>query len=76
IVLNQVIEHVPDPLAILAALRDRLNRGGRVVLAFPNTVSFHRKLWKERWINWHIPYHQNHFNRPDTLDIITRFSSK
>ncbi|MGO4133798.1 class I SAM-dependent methyltransferase [Rhizobium brockwellii] len=63
IVLNQVIEHVPDPLAMLAALKDRLTRGGRVVLAFPNTGSFHRKLWKERWINWHIPYHQNHFNR-------------
>jgi 2-polyprenyl-3-methyl-5-hydroxy-6-metoxy-1,4-benzoquinol methylase len=63
IVLNQVIEHVPDPRAMLGALKDRLTKGGRVILAFPNTGSLHRKLWKGRWINWHIPYHQNHFNR-------------
>ena len=63
IVLNQVIEHVPDPKALLAAVRTRLAPGGRVILAFPNNASFHRKVWKERWINWHIPYHQSHFNK-------------
>ena len=63
IVLNQVIEHVPDPRAMLEAVRARLAPGGRVALAFPNPGSFYRHLWKDRWINWHIPYHQNHFNR-------------
>lgn len=63
IVLNQVIEHVPDPRAMLEEIHKRLAPGGRVILAFPNSGSIHRKLWKDRWINWHIPYHQNHFNR-------------
>ncbi len=63
IVLNQVIEHVPDPKAMLTAVKSRLAPGGRVALAFPNNGSFHRKMWKERWINWHIPYHQTHFNK-------------
>jgi SAM-dependent methyltransferase len=63
IVLNQVIEHVPDPRTMLIEIRKRLAPGGRVALAFPNTGSIHRRIWKERWINWHIPYHQNHFNR-------------
>lgn len=72
IVLNQVIEHVPDPAAMLAALRDRLTANGRVVLAFPNVDSIHRTIWKLRWINWHIPYHQNHFNRSSFTRLAQR----
>ncbi len=63
IVLNQVIEHVPDPAAMLQAVKARLAPGGRVVMAFPNAGSIHRRVWKDKWINWHVPYHQNHFNR-------------
>lgn len=62
IVLNQVIEHVPDPLALLVALKDRLADGGRVVLSFPNTASRQAARSGARWINWHVPYHQHHFN--------------
>jgi SAM-dependent methyltransferase len=71
IVLNQVIEHVPDPRAMLLAVRHRLAPGGRVALAFPNTGSFNRKVWKIRWINWHIPYHQNHFNSSSFVRLAT-----
>lgn len=63
IVLNQVIEHVPDPRALLLAVKARLNPGGRVVLSFPNTDSVQASRSGKRWINWHVPYHQHHFNR-------------
>jgi 2-polyprenyl-3-methyl-5-hydroxy-6-metoxy-1,4-benzoquinol methylase len=63
IVLNQVIEHVPSPEALLHTIKGRLNPGGRVVLSFPNAGSWQRKLSGSRWINWHVPYHQHHFNR-------------
>jgi 2-polyprenyl-3-methyl-5-hydroxy-6-metoxy-1,4-benzoquinol methylase len=64
IVLNQVIEHVPDPLALLRALKTRLNpNDGMVILSFPNTDSLVAARSKERWINWHVPFHQHHFNR-------------
>jgi 2-polyprenyl-3-methyl-5-hydroxy-6-metoxy-1,4-benzoquinol methylase len=63
IVLNQVIEHVPDPEALLRKVKQRLNPGGRVVLSFPNAASWQRRLTGRRWINWHVPYHQHHFNR-------------
>ncbi|MGO7208680.1 class I SAM-dependent methyltransferase, partial [Rhizobium ruizarguesonis] len=83
IVLNQVLEHVPDPSAMLQAVRERLTPQGRVIMAFPNTGSFHHKIWKDRWINWHIPYHQNHFNRPeirrnrsDVFDLVTKLAGE
>lgn len=63
IVLNQVIEHVPNPQALLETLRERLKPGGRVILSFPNTASLQAAKSGIRWINWHVPYHQHHFNR-------------
>lgn len=63
ITLNQVIEHVPDPAALLRVVLDRLEPGGRIVLSFPNVSSWQRRLSGSRWINWHVPYHQHHFNR-------------
>lgn len=63
VVLNQVIEHVPDPGLTLDRLRSRLRRGGRIVLVFPNAESFWRRLSGDRWINWHVPYHLHHFRR-------------
>ncbi len=63
IVLNQVIEHVPDPVALLQLIRGRLRPGGKIVLAFPNASSFYKTLFGRRWVNWHIPYHLHHYNR-------------
>jgi SAM-dependent methyltransferase len=63
VVLNQVIEHLPDPDKALQLLRERLAPGGRIVLVFPNVGSLWRRLCGLRWINWHIPYHLHHFDR-------------
>lgn len=63
IVLNQVIEHIPDPLVLLKILRKRLTSNGSIVLSFPNSASLNARLSGRRWINWHVPYHQHHFNR-------------
>ncbi|MDR7306028.1 class I SAM-dependent methyltransferase [Rhodoferax saidenbachensis] len=63
IVMNQVIEHLPDPDLTLQTLRERLMPNGRMVLVFPNTASLWRRLSGSRWINWHIPYHLHHFDR-------------
>jgi 2-polyprenyl-3-methyl-5-hydroxy-6-metoxy-1,4-benzoquinol methylase len=62
IILNQVIEHVPDPLALLEQVREYLAIDGRLILSFPNVNSLARRLTSSRWINWHVPYHQHHFN--------------
>jgi SAM-dependent methyltransferase len=61
IVLNQVIEHIPDPGAALERIRSRLAPGGRVMMVLPNRNSLWCRISGERWINWHIPYHLHHF---------------
>lgn len=62
IVMNQVVEHLPDPDEGLCMLSERLTPSGRMVLVFPNTASLWRRLSGSRWINWHIPYHLHHFD--------------
>ncbi len=63
IVMNQVIEHLPDPDQALRQLAQRLAPEGRLFLVMPNTESIWKRLSGTRWINWHIPYHQHHFNQ-------------
>lgn len=72
IILNQVIEHIPEPDKALLEIGDRLAPGGRVVLVFPNIGSLWRRLSGSRWINWHVPYHQHHF----TLATFTRMAQR
>ncbi len=62
IILNQVIEHIPEPGEILHAVKKFLKPGGRLTITFPNRRSFWCLLFGKKWINWHIPYHQHHFN--------------
>ncbi len=62
VVLNQVIEHIPEPGLALEVIVDRLAPGGRIILVFPNRSSFYSRIFGSRWINWHIPYHLHHFN--------------
>lgn len=62
IILNQVIEHLPDPSATLSKLEKFLKPGGRMALSFPNARSIYARAFGRKWINWHIPYHLHHFN--------------
>ncbi|WP_298258693.1 class I SAM-dependent methyltransferase [Bradyrhizobium sp.] len=63
IVLNQVIEHVPDPIALLKLVRSRLRPQGKVILGTPNSGSLNKMISGRKWLNWHIPYHLHHYNK-------------
>lgn len=43
IVLGHVLEHVEDPVAVMASARSFLAPGGRVLMAVPNARSLHRQ---------------------------------
>src|SRR5262249_737474 len=56
IVLQQVIEHVPDPRRMIERLRALLVPGGAVVIETPNTRSWDHRLFSKRyWGGYHIP---------------------
>lgn len=57
LILNQLIEHVADPVGLLASLRGRLVAGGRLYLSTPNLDSAWRKCYGPTWAHWHFPFH-------------------
>jgi SAM-dependent methyltransferase len=60
IVLQQVIEHVHEPRAVVARLRDALRPGGRLVLETPNLGSWDHALFRRGyWEGYHPPRHFN-----------------
>jgi len=63
VTLNQVIEHVPDPLKLLVALKAKLKDDGKLMLSCPNVNALSRLLTSKKWLHWHVPYHINHFSR-------------
>jgi SAM-dependent methyltransferase len=63
VTLDQVIEHVTDPVETLHGISRILKPGGTAILGTPNAGGWGAKLFGRRWINWHVPYHLQHFSK-------------
>ncbi len=61
VTLDQVIEHTVDPVETLRGVERVLKPGGAVVLSMPNSNGWGARLFGNRWIHWHAPYHIQHF---------------
>lgn len=61
--LFHVLEHLEEPQAVLAHLRERiLVPGGHVIIQVPNYGSVERRLFGSRWFGLDAPRHLWHFN--------------
>lgn len=69
IIANQLIEHVTDLDAFFTNIHRALKPNGKIILSTPNGNSLYRRLCGRKWINWHIPYHQQIFT-PNSLCLI------
>lgn len=62
ITMDQVLEHLPKPQAVLRAAHRLLRPGGRLIVTTPNGQALLRKLLGQRWAQWHAPYHLHIFS--------------
>lgn len=62
VTMDQVIEHVQNPIETLKGISKILKNNGTLILGFPNANGWGAKLFGKRWINWHTPYHLNFFS--------------
>lgn len=60
------LEHLPDPVGTLAALRQRVRPGGALVVEVPDYDALTRRLHREHWSGWSTPRHLTTFTA-DTL---------
>lgn len=63
VTMDQVIEHVTDPLLTLRSVARILKPGGTAILSTPNAGGWGARVFGRRWINWHAPYHVQFFSR-------------
>lgn len=62
VTMDQVIEHMTDPLKTMRGIAKVLKPGGMAIVSTPNASGWGAKLFGRRWINWHAPYHIQHFS--------------
>jgi len=74
VLLIQTIEHLADPVGTLAAVRELLRPGGRLVIVTDNADSLDFRLFGGRhWGGYHFPRHWNLFTRT-TLRLLAEKS--
>jgi hypothetical protein len=72
IAMNHVIEHLPDPLAVLRALAAKLVAGGLFEGQTPAAGSLEQRLLGSRWSGYHAPRHTVVFSRPGLVRLFER----
>ena len=45
-----------------------------IIISIPNVNSFWRFFFKEKWINWHVPYHLHHFKEKNFMRMLDKCS--
>jgi 2-polyprenyl-3-methyl-5-hydroxy-6-metoxy-1,4-benzoquinol methylase len=62
VTLDQVLEHVQNPVEVLQGVAQILKPGGMAILSVPNAHGWGARLFRRRWINWHVPYHMQFYS--------------
>lgn len=73
VTMDQVIEHVTNPHEVLAGINLILKPNGYAILSTPNSNGWGAWLFRKKWINWHTPYHLQHFSKK-SLNIVAKES--
>lgn len=71
IVMSHVIEHLPDPKAILARCLELLKPGGKLVMITPNAAGRLHKTYGKDWRGLEPPRHLTIYT-PGALEILAR----
>lgn len=69
VVMSHLIEHVHDPISLLAASRRILKQGGKLTVVTPNNRSLWHRLFGSHWMSLDPPRHLHLFS-PDSLRIL------
>lgn len=63
ICLWHVLEHIPNPGKVLLELKDKLNAGGKILIAVPNFNSADARHYATYWAGLDVPRHLWHFSK-------------
>ena len=72
VIMNHVIEHVHDPIALLTECRRVLKTGGRLVAVTPNIESYGHEHFGVAWRGLDVPRHLHVFSRRTLTSLARR----
>jgi SAM-dependent methyltransferase len=72
LIMNHVIEHLPDPYAVLSGLFERLAPGALFDGQTPNADSLEHKVFGSSWSGYHAPRHTVVFSRAGLTHLMER----
>jgi|MTBAKSStandDraft_1061840.scaffolds.fasta_scaffold01656_14 2-polyprenyl-3-methyl-5-hydroxy-6-metoxy-1,4-benzoquinol methylase len=71
VILNNVLEHLYDPVSVLNRVNGLLKSDGLVFIEVPNIASFQFQIFQNRWFPLQLPEHLYHFSL-NSLDLIAK----
>ena len=71
VVMNHVIEHVPDPVTLLRQAGALMVAGGVLVAVTPNVSSINHRRFRDSWLALDPPRHLHLFS-PSTLESVAQ----
>jgi 2-polyprenyl-3-methyl-5-hydroxy-6-metoxy-1,4-benzoquinol methylase len=72
ITANHVVEHHPDPAAMVRTMASLLSDDGYLWFAVPNAGSWSARVLKEKWHSVDLPYHLMQFNEASMRETLKR----
>ena len=72
IILNHVIEHIPDPILMLKECHRILKPEGRLILATPNVDSWFHRKFRQNWVHLDPPRHVYLFGTGTLTELVRR----
>ncbi|MBK8225747.1 MAG: class I SAM-dependent methyltransferase [Flavobacteriales bacterium] len=72
ITLWHVLEHVPNLPQSIQLYHGLLEKGGHLLIAVPNRLSWDAKHYGAAWAAWDVPRHLWHFRRSDVVVLLSR----
>jgi len=72
VTMNHVIEHLPEPAAILRKLSERLAPGGVLEGQTPAAGSLEQRVFGTRWSGYHAPRHTVVFSQAGLRALLSR----
>ena len=70
--LVDVLEHAPDPLAVLVEAHRRLGPGDQLIVKAPNLESAAYRWFGPQWVGLDLPRHLTHFAAPTLRRMLER----
>lgn len=72
IILNNVIEHFLNPIAVLQNCYQHLNPDGKIILFTPNSDALELEIFGKFWAGFHAPRHTFVFNKVNLKILASR----